>query len=160
MTIEKIVRLLAEYMENCSHSLSTAESCTGGMIAKLITDQAGSSNWFDRGFITYSNQAKIDCLGVKLEEIQQYGAVSEQVVRAMAQGAIAHSEAEYSIAVTGIAGPGGGSLEKPVGTVWIACSVQNQLFAECRQFSGNREQVREQSAFYALELLLRLVSDK
>lgn len=99
--------------------LATAESCTGGLIAAACTDQAGSSQWFERGFVTYSNAAKVQCLGVPADLIERHGAVSEAVARAMAQGAVAHSAAQVALAVTGVAGPTGGSADKPVGTVWF-----------------------------------------
>lgn len=151
------IQLLAEYLENNSSMLCCAESCTGGLIAKQLTDIAGSSNWFDRGFVTYSNQAKIEMLGVQLITLQQHGAVSEAVVREMAAGAIKHSSSQFSIAVTGIAGPGGGSAEKPVGTVWFGFSIQNHIVARHVEFAGNREQVRDQSACFAIETLLGLI---
>lgn len=135
--------------------LATAESCTGGWVAQSITAIAGSSAWFDRGFVTYSNAAKQEMLGVTEATLERHGAVSEATARAMAQGAIAHSRADWAIAITGIAGPGGGSLEKPVGTVsfaWVqrdgGCEAQTCVFA------GDRAAVREQSVIYALRGLL------
>ena len=135
--------------------LATAESCTGGLVAAACTDLAGSSEWFERGFVTYSNAAKVELLGVPASSIEQHGAVSEQVARAMAEGAIAASSARYSVAVTGIAGPGGGSAAKPVGTVWLACSerggpTQARLLAA----AGDRASIRAQSVSAALTLLL------
>lgn len=122
-SIEELVQKLAAQLIEKGWMLATAESCTGGMIAAACTDLAGSSQWFDRGFVTYSNEAKTEMLGVPAELIEKHGAVSEEVVRAMAEGAIRHSRAQVSIAVTGIAGPGGGSAEKPVGTVWVGMST-------------------------------------
>lgn len=135
-------------------TLVTAESCTGGMIAASITDIAGSSNVFDRGFVTYSNAAKTDMLGVPADMIVQYGAVSAQVAKAMASGAITHSQANLSVAVTGIAGPSGGSDEKPVGTVYIGiCLAGEPATAHRHQFSGNRAEIRQQTVLAAILLI-------
>ncbi|MEN3752337.1 nicotinamide-nucleotide amidase [Mangrovibacter yixingensis] len=135
-------------------TLTTAESCTGGWIAKVITDIAGSSAWFERGFVTYSNDAKQAMIGVHPETLLSYGAVSEQVVREMALGAMQAAEASFAIAVSGIAGPGGGSAEKPVGTVWFGFAGQNGKVTACRQcFSGDREAVRRQATAFALKTL-------
>lgn len=137
--------------------LATAESCTGGMIAAACTDLSGSSAWFERGFVTYSNEAKVELLGVPAQLIAQHGAVSEPVARAMAQGAVARSRAQLSVAVTGIAGPTGGSADKPVGTVWFGFDVDGQLTSELRRFPGDRAAVRAATVQHALEgLLLRL----
>ena len=134
-------RLLADKL-----MLVTAESCTGGWIAQSITDIAGSSQYFDRGFVTYTNQAKQDMLGVSGQTLASYGAVSEQTVIEMVQGALARSQADVAVAVTGIAGPGGGSLQKPVGLVWHAWSTRNnQAVTQSEQYLGNRRQVREQT---------------
>ena len=136
------------------HSLATAESCTGGMIAAACTDLPGSSQWFERGFVTYSNAAKTDMLGVPAALIEQYGAVSEPVARAMADGALAHSQAQVSVAVTGVAGPTGGSDEKPVGTVWFAWCVGGETHTEMQHFAGDRGTVRAATLRYALQRLL------
>jgi nicotinamide-nucleotide amidase len=136
--------------------LATAESCTGGMIAAACTDLSGSSNWFERGFVTYSNQAKTDLLGVDPELIAQHGAVSEVVARAMAFGAIRHSLAQVSVAVTGVAGPTGGSPEKPVGLVWFGFQVDGLLTSESRHFPGDRAGIRTATVQYALRRLLEL----
>ena len=136
------------------HTLATAESCTGGMIAAACTDLAGSSQWFERGFITYSNEAKAEMLGVPAGLIEQHGAVSEPVARAMADGAIAHSRAHVSLAVTGVAGPTGGSADKPVGTVWLAWCVGGQTHSEMQHFAGDRAAVRAATVRYALQRLL------
>lgn len=134
--------------------LALAESCTGGLIAKLVTDVAGSSGWFERGLVTYSNIAKHDLLGVPNEILKQYGAVSEPTVRAMAEGLLRSSPAHWGIAVTGIAGPGGGTTDKPVGTVWMACMRRGEApVTECRVFAGDREQVREATALHMLQTL-------
>ena len=133
--------------------IAAAESCTGGGVCQLITEVAGSSQWFDRGFITYSNQSKIEILGVKAETLERYGAVSAEVALEMAQGALDNSDADCAIAITGIAGPSGGSLDKPVGTVFIAQIIKNQA-CECNKylFDGDRLKIREQAMFYALSL--------
>ena len=134
--------------------LATAESCTGGMIAAACTDLAGSSQWFERGFVTYSNEAKTEMLGVPAALIAQHGAVSEPVARAMASGALAHSRAQVSLAVTGVAGPSGGSADKPVGTVWFAWCVGGQTYSELQQFAGDRAAVRSATLQHALARLL------
>jgi nicotinamide-nucleotide amidase len=134
--------------------LVTAESCTGGLIAARCTDLAGSSQWFERGFVSYSNAAKTDLLDVPSALIAQNGAVSEVVVRAMAMGALAHSHAHVSVAVTGIAGPSGGSPDKPVGTVWFAWCVDHHVDSELRVFEGDRHAVREATVQHALRGLL------
>ena len=139
--------------------LATAESCTGGWVAKTITDIAGSSDWFDRGFVTYSNASKQDLLGVDAGLIGQHGAVSAPVVRAMVAGALAHSQAEVALAVSGIAGPGGGSPEKPVGTVWFAWGQTGGGSVTRREcFAGDREAVRAQAVRTALLGLLEYLS--
>ncbi len=135
--------------------MATAESCTGGLIAGACTDIAGSSDWFERGFVSYSNQAKTEMLGVDAALIDAHGAVSEAVALAMACGAVAHSRAQCSVAVTGVAGPGGGSAAKPVGTVWFGWSVDGQPDAECVRFDGDRAAVRQQTVEHALKGLLR-----
>lgn len=135
--------------------LALAESCTGGLIAKLITDVSGSSAWFERGLVTYSNRAKQELLGVPETVLSKHGAVSEQTVKAMAAGLLRSSPAEWGIAITGIAGPAGGTPDKPVGTVWMAWIRRAaEPEARCVLFKGGREQVREQSAHAALETLL------
>jgi len=135
--------------------LAAAESCTGGWLAQSVTAIAGSSAWFDRGFVTYSNAAKVDMLGVPESTLERHGAVSEAVARAMAQGVLAHSRADWSVAITGIAGPSGGSPEKPVGTVCFAWACQDGgCEAQTCHFSGDRAAVREQSVRYALKGLI------
>lgn len=138
--------------------LATAESCTGGLIAGACTDLAGSSQWFERGFVTYSNEAKAEMLAVPAALIEQHGAVSEPVARAMAEGAIARSRAQVSVAVTGVAGPTGGSPTKPVGTVWFGWQVAGQTHSEVQQFSGDRAAVRAQTVQHALARLARLAA--
>ena len=146
--------LLADLMLEKGFFLATAESCTGGMIAAACTDLAGSSAWFERGFVTYSNAAKTDMLGVDAALIAQHGAVSEPVARAMASGAIRHSQAQVSVAVTGVAGPAGGSADKPVGMVWFAWSVSNSLHSEMMCFNGNRGSVRQATVEHAIGKLV------
>lgn len=137
--------------------MATAESCTGGLIAGACTDLAGSSAWFERGFVTYSNDAKTDLLGVAPELINKHGAVSEEVARAMVEGAIARSKAQLAIAVTGVAGPTGGSRDKPVGTVWFAWVVHGQTSAQCMRFEGDRTAVRAATVRHALDQVIKLL---
>lgn len=137
--------------------LATAESCTGGMIAAACTDLAGSSQWFERGFVSYSNEAKQELLGVDPALIAQHGAVSELVARAMAFGAVRHSRAQVGVAVTGIAGPTGGNAQKPVGTVWFGFQVDGRLSSELRHFDGDRAAVRAATVRHALQRLLELL---
>jgi nicotinamide-nucleotide amidase len=137
--------------------LCTAESCTGGGVAQAITEIAGSSGWFDRGFVTYSNAAKSDMLGVPSALIVQAGAVSEEVATAMAQGALANSGAQFALSTTGIAGPGGAVPGKPVGTVWFAWSNGDRTLTERQVFPGDRQAVREQAVRHALDGVLRFL---
>lgn len=135
-------------------TVTTAESCTGGWVAKVITDIAGSSAWFERGFVTYSNDAKQQLIGVDGATLEAHGAVSEQVVTQMAQGAQNAAAASYAIAVSGIAGPDGGSAEKPVGTVWFGLAgPAGEVLARRERFDGDRESVRRQATAYALTTL-------
>jgi nicotinamide-nucleotide amidase len=156
--VELLVQALATALSARGAMLATAESCTGGGIAAACTDLAGSSAWFDRGFVSYSNAAKTELLGVDAALIAAHGAVSEPVARAMAEGALQRSAAHISVAVTGIAGPGGGSVAKPVGTVWVAWSQrQHPTEAVHQLFSGDRQTVRTATIEAALQgLLLRL----
>jgi nicotinamide-nucleotide amidase len=138
---------------------ATAESCTGGLVAGAITDVAGSSAWFDRGFVTYSNAAKEAMLDVPRALIDEHGAVSEAVARAMASGAIAHSQADIVVAITGVAGPGGGTPRKPVGLVCFAFALRSgAVEAVSRRFDGDRASVREGAVAFALEGLTRIAS--
>lgn len=152
--IEALVAELAHVLTANAFVLATAESCTGGLIAASCTDLAGSSQWFDRGMVTYSNAAKVDMLGVPAPLIEEHGAVSEPVARAMAQGALKHSSAQLSLATTGIAGPSGATPGKPVGTVWFAWSSAQHTISEQRIFSGNRQAVRQAATIHALTQLL------
>jgi nicotinamide-nucleotide amidase len=137
--------------------LATAESCTGGLIAAACTERAGSSDWFERGFVTYSNEAKCEMLGVDAAAIAQHGAVSQVVARAMAHGAVRHSRARVGVAVTGVAGPSGGSPDKPVGTVWFGFMVDGMLTSEQQLFPGDRAAVRAATVQHALARLAALV---
>lgn len=139
--------------------LATAESCTGGMIAAAITDLAGASNVLERGFVTYSNEAKVEMLGVLPETLAAHGAVSAETAREMAAGALKHSHADVAVSVTGVAGPGGGTAEKPVGLVWFGLAVKGgEAVSEKRRFSaGDRAIVRRDSVATALELALKAV---
>lgn len=152
--MEMIAKSVGEKLLSKGWFLATAESCTGGLVSKLVTDVAGSSQWFDRGFITYTNDAKIQMLGVSESTLNQYGAVSEQTVREMAEGVVVRSAAQCSIAISGIAGPSGGSLEKPVGTICFAWKWPDQETQSCaKHFEGDRESIRQQAAIYCLEQL-------
>ena len=137
--------------------MATAESCTGGLIAAACTDLAGSSAWFDRGFITYSNAAKTAQLGVDATLIAQHGAVSQPVAEAMARGACAQAGVPAALAVTGVAGPTGGSADKPVGTVWFGWCVQGQVHSERMQFPGDRAAVRHATVRHALARFAELL---
>ena len=151
-----IVEQLAASLLQDKKRLTVAESCTGGWIAKVLTDLAGSSAWFERGFVTYSNEAKQEMLGVMASTLETQGAVSEKVVTEMALGALKNSHADISLSVSGIAGPDGGSDDKPVGLVWFAwcCKFSADedavLMSEQKIFSGNRDAVREQAVEHAL----------
>ena len=148
---------LAQALQARGWMMATAESCTGGLIAAQCTELAGSSLWFERGFVSYSNAAKTELMGVPAALIAAHGAVSEPVARAMAQGALQHAQAQVSVAVTGIAGPGGGSADKPVGTVWLAWCVAGQLSSERCVFGGDRAAVRAATVQHALQGLLTRV---
>jgi nicotinamide-nucleotide amidase len=152
------VERLAELLREREWKLATAESCTGGMISAACTDLAGSSDWFERGFVTYSNQAKNEMLGVDAALVDAHGAVSEVVARAMAFGAVRHSNAQVGVAVTGVAGPTGGSPQKPVGTVWFAFMVDGLLSSETRRFDGDRAEVRRATVQHALDGLIERVA--
>lgn len=160
----KAVRTLAEEVlvtaRRAGVKLATAESCTGGLVAGALTDIAGSSDVVERGFVTYSNQAKFDLLGVPVELLIAHGAVSEPVARAMAEGAVVHSAADVAVAVTGIAGPGGGSATKPVGLVHLACARKGRdTLHERRIFTGDRAAVRMAAVRAALKLVQRNLAD-
>jgi nicotinamide-nucleotide amidase len=156
---EPLVLALAQALRAGGLRLATAESCTGGLIAAACTAVAGSSDWFERGFVTYSNAAKTEAIGVDAALITAHGAVSEEVALAMAQGALARSQADLAVAVTGIAGPGGATPGKPVGTVWVALARRGApTQAELLQLQGDRAAIRAQTVEYALQRLLALAS--
>jgi nicotinamide-nucleotide amidase len=151
---------VAQRLIDVNWRLSVAESCTGGWVAKCCTDLAGSSTWFERGFITYSNQAKQDLLHVKESTILQFGAVSEQTASEMVQGALAESMADISVAITGIAGPDGGTIDKPVGTVWLAWATKYSVVkTQCCKFIGDRESIRRQAVNLALQGIIKNARD-
>jgi nicotinamide-nucleotide amidase len=155
--LETLALQLGEALLAKGWRLATAESCTGGWVAEAVTAIAGSSNWFDRGFVTYSNEAKQDMLGVQAATLDQFGAVSEAVVREMVAGALTQSRADLALAISGIAGPTGGSAEKPVGTVWIAWGLRTGAMQAHRfRFDGDRAAVRRQSVVAALQGALAL----
>ena len=157
-TITALAELVGAKLKAQGMMLATAESCTGGWVAQAVTAIAGSSAWFDRGFVTYSDAAKREMLGVSASTLVKHGAVSEQTAREMAAGALAHSRAQVALAITGIAGPSGGSPEKPVGTVCFAWSQKNAApVAQTRQFKGDRDSVRRQSVIVALQGVLELL---
>ncbi len=142
--------------------IALAESCTGGLVCATLTELSGSSEWFERGYITYSNEAKTECLGVPPELIESHGAVSEPVAQAMAEGAKQASGANVAISITGIAGPSGGSAEKPVGTVCFGWAIgisssENRILSKTMHFDGDRSAVREQAKDYALTQLIALL---
>ena len=157
LDVPALVLLTADALVNKRWMLATAESCTGGLIAAACTDLAGSSRWFERGFVSYSNEAKTELLGVGAALIEAHGAVSEPVVRAMASGAVLRSRAQVGIAVTGVAGPDGGSAAKPVGTVWFGFSVGGNVTSEMLRFDGDRAAVRGATVSHALRRLLQLL---
>ena len=145
---------LAKLLLQRHKQLAVAESCTGGWLAKSLTDLAGSSRWFDRGFVTYSNAAKQDLLGVPAETLEDHGAVSEAVGEAMARGALQHSRADITVSISGIAGPGGEVPGKPVGTVCFGLATDKQIQSDTQHFEGDREAVRRQSVIHALTRLI------
>lgn len=151
-TLQTLAAEIGAKLKAAGLMAATAESCTGGWIGKVLTDVAGSSAWFERGFVTYSDEAKVAMLGVQPGTLKAHGAVSEAVAKEMAQGACHWSRAQLSVAVTGIAGPDGGSPEKPVGTVWIAWRrADGRLESRLFQFKGDRESVRRHTVLAALE---------
>jgi nicotinamide-nucleotide amidase len=153
--LESLATQVGALLSVNGQKLATAESCTGGWVAQCLTSIAGSSDWFDRGFITYSNDAKQEMLGVSAEMLATHGAVSEATAVAMATGALRHSRADWALAITGVAGPSGGSPDKPVGTVCFGwAGPDGRLLAETRRFEGGRAEVRAQSVAHALKGML------
>lgn len=157
--IPDLCQALAARLQHKGWMMATAESCTGGLIAGACTELSGSSNWFERGFVTYSNQAKTDLLGVDADLLRQHGAVSEAVARAMVDGALQRAPVQVAVAVTGVAGPTGGSPAKPVGTVWFGWNVAGQVSSALRRFDGDRAAVRQATVQHALAQLLALLDD-
>lgn len=159
--LQDTAQQLGELLKARQWFLSTAESCTGGRIASMITSIAGSSAWFDRGFVTYSNSAKHEMLGVQTHTLNQFGAVSQETVKEMAEGAIRYSHAQLSIAVTGIAGPSGGCSEKPVGLVWFGLSnIEYDIQTSQKFFDGSREDIQFAATFYAINYLIDYIKKK
>lgn len=155
MDLEDLARKLGEVLKRAQAMVVTAESCTGGWVSQTLTSIPGSSHWFERGFVTYTNIAKREMLGVKTDILARFGAVSEKTARAMAEGALTHSRADYSLAITGIVGPSGGTPEKPVGTVCFAWSHRGgESTSATRHFSGDRQMVRQQAVAAVLQGLL------
>lgn len=153
--VHALVCRVASELNECGLMLATAESCTGGGIAHALTDIAGSSAWFDRGFVTYSNAAKQEMLGVSAETLSRHGAVSPETAREMAAGALLHSQAQVALSVTGIAGPGGGTPAKPVGMVCFGWAIGPDVSVATHHFDGDRAQVRRAAIIAALEGLLQ-----
>lgn len=156
--MKNILKDVSKKLHENNLTLVSVESCTGGWLAKQMTDLAGSSSIFDRGFVTYSNQSKQDMVGVKLETLKAYGAVSEQVVKEMAEGAIVHSQADIAVSISGVAGPGGGTEEKPVGMVCFGWMRKDKKsIAETVFFEGDRDAVREQAVDFALSGVIKQI---
>jgi nicotinamide-nucleotide amidase len=153
--MDSLAQKLGARLKGAGAKLVTAESCTGGWAAQVVTSVAGSSAWFECGFVTYSNQAKRELLGVRAETLEKHGAVSEETAREMAQGALSRGRGSVALSVTGVAGPGGGSPSKPVGMVCFAWASARSVRSETQQFSGDRESVRRQSVIRALEGVLQ-----
>jgi nicotinamide-nucleotide amidase len=157
-TLTALATLVGAKLRGKGLMLTTAESCTGGWVAQAVTAIAGSSDWFERGFVTYSNASKMEMLRVTADTLRTHGAVSEQTAREMAAGALAHSRAQVAVAITGIAGPSGGSAEKPVGMVCLAWAKKGHVVsAVTHRFNGDRESVRRQSVIAALQGVLNLL---
>ena len=152
-----LTKTLAEILLSRNWTLSLAESCTGGLVSATLTELAGSSEWFERGYITYSNEAKKECLDVPAQLIESHGAVSEPVAKAMAEGARINSGSDVAISITGIAGPSGGTAEKPVGTVCFGWATENQTLSKTIHFDGDRQAVRQQATEFALTELIALL---
>lgn len=157
MNSTDLTKTLAEILLSRNWTVSLAESCTGGLVSATLTELAGSSEWFERGYITYSNEAKTECLEVPARLIESHGAVSEPVAKAMAEGARINSGSNVAISVTGIAGPSGGTTEKPVGTVCFGWATENQTLTKTMHFDGERQAVRQQATEFALTELIALL---
>jgi len=152
-----LARKVGDALKARGLKLVTAESCTGGWVAMALTAIAGSSDWFERGYVSYSNEAKLEALGVAADTLRRHGAVSEETAREMAAGALARSHGQVALAITGVAGPTGGSADKPVGTVCFAWADGSKILSETRRFDGDRESVRRQSVVRALQGVLELL---
>ena len=157
MNSTDLTKTLAEILLSRNWTVSLAESCTGGLVSATLTELAGSSEWFERGYITYSNEAKTECLDVPAQIIESHGAVSEPVAKAMAEGARINSGSNVAISITGIAGPSGGTAEKPVGTVCFGWATENQTLTKTMHFDGERQAVRQQATEFALTELIALL---
>ena len=157
MKTTDLTKTLAQILLSRNWTVSLAESCTGGLVCATLTELAGSSEWFERGYITYSNEAKTECLGVPAELIEAHGAVSEPVAKVMTEGARINSGSNVAISITGIAGPSGGSAEKPVGTVCFGWATENQTVTKVMRFDGDRQAVRQQATEFALTELIALL---
>lgn len=155
MSGKRIVREAVDLLLKKGITIATAESCTGGLVAKMITDFSGVSEIFSEGYVTYANSAKMKNLGVKEETLSSHGAVSAEVAREMAEGVRARSGANFGVSATGIAGPGGGIPEKPVGTVFIALATENKTIVEKLSLSGSRSRVRRKTAYHIFDLIRR-----
>jgi nicotinamide-nucleotide amidase len=155
--MESLATTLGQRLRAAHAILVTAESCTGGWVAQIVTSVSGSSEWFERGFVTYSNASKQELLGVESATLERHGAVSEETAKEMALGALERSRGTVAVSITGVAGPGGGSAEKPVGTVCFAWASDGAARSETRHFAGDRESVRRQSVIHALEGVLKLL---
>ncbi|PKO47822.1 MAG: damage-inducible protein CinA [Betaproteobacteria bacterium HGW-Betaproteobacteria-22] len=161
---QALAKQLGQVLRTRSLVLTIAESCTGGLVSEIITSIAGSSAWFDRGFVTYSNQAKIEMLDVSEETLKKHGAVSEQTAYEMTIGALNHSHAQVGCSVTGIAGPDGGTRDKPVGTVCFAWAINNDMthgatYTSTQLFTGSRIEIRQQSAIYMMTELIKAINN-
>ena len=157
MNSTDLTKTLAEILLSRNWTVSLAESCTGGLVSATLTKLAGSSEWFERGYITYSNEAKTECLDVPAQLIESHGAVSEPVAKAMAEGARINSRSNVAISITGIAGPSGGTIEKPVGTVCFGWATENQTLTKTIHFDGDRQAVRQQATEFALTEFIALL---
>jgi nicotinamide-nucleotide amidase len=153
--MDELAKKLGVRLKRANAMLATAESCTGGWAAQVVTSVAGSSAWFERGFVTYSNAAKQELLGVRAETLRAHGAVSEETAREMARGALQRSQGTIAVSITGVAGPAGGTAEKPVGTVCFAWARGGEVRSETRRLAGDRESIRRQSVILALEGVMR-----
>lgn len=156
--MKNALRRVTAQLKARGQTVTCAESCTGGLLAAELTRLNGSSVWFETGFVTYSNEAKHRLLGVSLDTLNRYGAVSGETVKEMAEGARRAAHSDYAISISGIAGPSGGSVEKPVGTVWFGLAFEHNVLAVCRHFDGNRDDVRKSAVRFALVWLDEVLS--